>query len=78
MGRIKELEKKSITVSTAFANIAVRGTEFWGGPIDAKYGVLLLEGEVTVSNQAGSVTLSKKGEATNLASPADPPGAPSI
>jgi hypothetical protein len=40
--------------------------------------VLLLEGEVTISNQAGSVTLSKKGEATNLASPADPQGAPSI
>ncbi len=77
-GRIKELEKKSITVSTAFANIAVRGTEFWGGPIDAKYGVLLLEGEVTVSNEAGTVTLSKKGEATNLASPVDPPGAPAI
>jgi hypothetical protein len=55
----------------------VRGTEFWGGPIDAKYGVLLLEGEVTVSNQAGSVTLSAAGQGTNIPSPLDPPGAPS-
>jgi hypothetical protein len=77
-GRIGELKEKSITVSTAFADIAVRGTEFWGGPIDAKYGVLLLEGEVTVSNQAGRVTLSKPGEGTNIASPVDPPGAPAI
>jgi hypothetical protein len=38
--------------------MVLRGTEFWGGPIDAKYGVLLREGEVSVSNQAGSVTLS--------------------
>jgi hypothetical protein len=77
-GRIKELKEKTIIISTAFADIGVRGTEFWGGPIDAKYGVLLFEGEVTVSNQAGSVTLSKKGEGTNIASPLNPPGAPTI
>lgn len=46
----------------------MRGTEFWGGPINAKYGVLLLEGEVTVSNQAGSVTLSAPGQGTDIAS----------
>jgi hypothetical protein len=73
-GRIKELKEKTIIISTAFADIGVRGTEFWGGPIDAKYGVLLFEGEVTVSNQAGSVTLSKKGEGTNIASPLNPAG----
>ncbi len=77
-GRIKELKEKTIVITTAFADIGVRGTEFWGGPIDGKYGVLLLEGEVTVSNQAGTVTLSKKGEGTNIASPLDAPSAPSI
>jgi hypothetical protein len=77
-GRIKELKEKSIIVSTAFADIAARGTEFWGGPIDAKYGVLLLESEVVVSNQAGQVTLSKTGEGTNIASPLDPPSEPTI
>jgi hypothetical protein len=77
-GRIKELKEKSIVVSTPFADIAVRGTEFWGGLIDAKYGVLLLEGEVTVSNQAGRVTLSKTGEGTNIPSPLDPPSEPAI
>jgi hypothetical protein len=75
-GRIKELKEKTIVITTAFADIGVRGTEFWGGPIDGKYSVLLLEGEVTVSNQAGSVTLSKKGEGTNIASPLDAPSAP--
>ncbi len=77
-GRIKELKEKTIIISTAFADIGVRGTEFWGGPIDGKYGVLLLAGEVTVSNQAGSVTLSQRGQGTNIASPLDAPSAPTL
>jgi hypothetical protein len=56
------------------ADIGVRGTEFWGGPMDQKYGVLLLEGEVTVSNQAGSATLSTPGQGTDIPSPLDAPG----
>jgi hypothetical protein len=51
-GRIKEMKDSKIAVSTPLADIGVRGTEFWGGQLD-KYGVLLLEGKVTVSNQAG-------------------------
>jgi hypothetical protein len=38
-GRIKEMKDGNIAVSTPFADIGVRGTEFWGGPLD-KYGVL--------------------------------------
>jgi hypothetical protein len=76
-GKIKELKDTKIAVSTPVADIGVRGTEFWGGPLEAKYGVLLLEGEVTVSNQAGSVTLSGSGQGTDIPSPLDAPGAPS-
>jgi hypothetical protein len=76
-GRIKGLKDKKIAVSTPVADIGVRGTEFWGGPIDAKFGVFLIEGEVTVSNQAGSVTLSGSGQGTDIPSPLDAPGAPS-
>ena len=47
--------------------------EFWGGPMDQKYGVLLLEGEVVVSNQAGNVTLSTPGQGTDIPSPLDAP-----
>jgi hypothetical protein len=75
-GRIKELKDHKIAVSTPVADIGVRGTEFWGGPLD-KYGVLLLKGEVSVSNQAGSVVLSKPGQGTDIPSPLDAPGAPS-
>jgi len=75
-GRIKELKDHKIAVSTPVADIGVRGTEFWGGPLD-KYGVLLLQGEVTVSNQAGSVVLSNPGQGTDIPSPLDAPGGPS-
>ncbi len=77
-GRMEELKEKTIVISTSFADIAVRGTEFWGGPIDAKYGVLLLEGEIIVSNQAGHVRLSKTGEGTNIATPLGLPSEPTI
>jgi hypothetical protein len=75
-GRIKELKDHKIAVSTPVADIGVRGTEFWGGQLD-KYGVLLLAGEVAVSNQAGSVVLAKPGQGTDIPSPLDAPGAPS-
>ena len=72
-GRIKGLKQYNIIVSTPVADIGVRGTQFWGGPLD-KYGVLVLEGEITVSNQAGRVTLSGAGQGTDIPSPLDPPG----
>jgi hypothetical protein len=73
-GSIKGLKQSNIAVSTPVADIGVRGTEFWGGPMDQKYGVLLLEGEVTVSNQEGSATLSTPGQGTDIPSPLDAPG----
>ncbi len=57
-GRMKSLKDKHILVSTPLAEIGVRGTEFWGGPIDGQYGVFLIKGEITVTSQGGSVTLS--------------------
>ena len=72
-GRIKELKQNTIVVSRPVADIAVRSTEFWGGPLD-KYGALVRNGEITVSNQPGSVTLSGTGQGTDVPSPLDPPG----
>jgi hypothetical protein len=55
--------------------LGVRGTDVWGGPIDRRYGVLLLEGVVEVTNAAGSVVLRTPGEGTNIAAPGTAPGA---
>jgi len=72
-GRIKGLGQHKIVISTPVADIGVRGTTFWGGPLD-QYGVLVLEGEISVSNQAGSVVLSGTGRGTDIPSPLDLPG----
>jgi hypothetical protein len=74
-GRMKSLKDKNILVSTPLATIGVHGTEFWGGPIDGQYGVFLIEGEITVTSQGGSVTLSGGGQGTDIPSLLDPAGA---
>jgi hypothetical protein len=76
-GEIKGLRQRKIAISTPVAEIGVRGTEFWGGPINSAYGVLLLEGEVSVSNRAGRVILSAPGQGTDIPSPLGAPGTPS-
>ena len=65
-GGIEKLQKKTVTVSTPVAAMAVRGTDFWAGPIDGQYGVLLLKGNVRVSNRAGAVTLNRPGWGTDI------------
>ncbi len=50
-GKIEQMHDKSVTVNTPNAALAVRGTHFWAGPVNGKYGVLLLEGNVRVSKR---------------------------
>lgn len=64
-----------VKIITANAVMGVRGTTFWGGPIDNAYGVLALSGVVTVSTNAGSVTLTE-GQGTMISAADAPPEAP--
>jgi len=41
-GRISDMQHKNIGVQTAFGALAVRGTDFWWGPIEGQNGVLLV------------------------------------
>ncbi len=62
-------------MTTPVAIIGIRGTEFWGGPIDDQaLGVFLIEGAVSVSNAAGEQILSQPGQGTNIATPGAVPG----
>lgn len=63
-----------ISLRTQVVEIGIRGTDFWTGPIDGQFGVLLLDGAVTVSNAAGAVVLDQPGEGTNIAGPGAAPG----
>jgi hypothetical protein len=74
-GRLSKLAKADVNVTTPVANIGIRGTEFWAGPIDNQaLGVFLVNGAVTVSNAAGAQVLSQPGQGTNIAAPGVAPG----
>jgi len=74
-GRLSKLAKSSVNVGTPAANIGIRGTDFWAGPIDNQaLGVLLVVGAVDVSNAAGTQTLNRPGQGTNIATVGAAPG----
>lgn len=74
-GRLSKLASADVSVTTPFATLGIRGTEFWGGPIDDQVlGVFLIEGVVSVSNAAGQQILSRPGQGTNIATPGTAPG----
>lgn len=53
-------------VRTPVATLGIRGTQFWGGPLDGALDVFLLEGKVEVQNAAGRVLLDAPGQGTVL------------
>jgi len=74
-GQLSKLPTSSVSVTTPVATLGIRGTEFWGGPIDDQaLGVFLIEGAVSVSNAAGEQILSQPGQGTNIAAPGAAPG----
>lgn len=77
-GKLDKTPASLSQVETPFATIGIRGTEFWGGPIDGQSGVFLLAGAVSVRNPSGSVELTSPGQGTNIVAPSTPPGAVTI
>ncbi|MEJ2375154.1 MAG: FecR family protein [Pseudolabrys sp.] len=74
-GQVSKLANADVSVTTPVATVGVRGTEFWGGPIDSQaLGVFLIEGAVSVSNAAGQQILNQPGQGTNIATPGASPG----
>jgi len=75
-GQVSKLASADASVTTPVAVVGIRGTEFWGGPIDDQVlGVFLIEGAVGVSNAAGQQILNQPGQGTNIAAPGVAPGA---
>ena len=78
-GQVSKQPNKEVAVTTPVATIGIRGTEFWGGPIDDQVlGVFLIDGAVTVTNIAGEQVLDTPGQGTNIATPDAAPGAVTI
>lgn len=63
--------RNSVEVRTPVAVIGIRGTTVWGGEIDDGYGVLALDGTVTVTTDARTTTL-RPGEGVTIIAPSEP------
>ena len=74
-GQVSKLARTDVSVTTSVATVGIRGTEFWGGPIDGQaLGVFLIDGTVRVSNAAGARILNRSGQGTNIATRGVAPG----
>lgn len=67
--RMAKLTGQQLWLRTPVATVGVRGTQFWTGPLDGRFGVLLLAGEVSVENTSGRVELSQPGTGVFIAPP---------
>jgi len=61
-----------VQIRSPFALIAVRGTRFFAGPSNDRFGVFVVRGSVTVTS-AGQQVILREGEGTDIASPGTPP-----
>jgi hypothetical protein len=62
-GRIEGVNGATVQIHTPVGAIGLLGTTVWGGPIDNGYGVIVLNGQVTVTGRRGTMTL-KQGQGT--------------
>jgi hypothetical protein len=66
-GKLMTVAGARFTVETETATIGIRGTTFWGGPIDGVFEVALLDGKaIVVENKAGRVVIDKVGDGTAI------------
>jgi len=66
-GQMTKIADSTVTVTTPVATLGVRGTNFWGGPIDGATGVVLFEGQVSVATSAGISLLNRPGVGVDIA-----------
>ena len=71
-GSLGKTPASTVGVTTPVATVAVRGTDFWGGPIDGLYGVFLTEGAVAVAAGGRETLLDAPGEGMTIAPPRPP------
>jgi ferric-dicitrate binding protein FerR (iron transport regulator) len=64
--------RAGVQVRSPFALIAVRGTRFFAGPSNDRFGVFVVRGSVAVTSANKQVIL-RQGEGTDIASPGMPP-----
>src|SRR5712675_1674707 len=64
--------RAGVQIRSPFALIAVRGTQFFAGPSNERFGVFVARGSVAVTS-AGQQVILREGEGTDFVSPGTPP-----
>lgn len=64
--------RPGVQIRSPFALIAVRGTRFFAGPSNDRFGVFVVRGSVVVTS-AGQQAILREGEGTDIVSPGSPP-----
>jgi ferric-dicitrate binding protein FerR (iron transport regulator) len=64
--------RAGVQIRSPFALIAVRGTRFFAGPSNDRFGVFVARGSVAVT-AAGQQVILREGEGTDIVSPGTPP-----
>ncbi|MEJ0012761.1 MAG: FecR domain-containing protein [Bauldia sp.] len=77
-GHLNEGAVRTASVTTPAATIGVRGTDFWGGPIDGGNGFLLIDGAIDVTVNGTSVAIDNAGTGVTFSSGAAQPGMVSV
>lgn len=72
-GLVAKKANPDVNIATPVGSIGIRGTDFWGGPIDGQYGVMVNEGRVDLTTQAGAVSVAQ-GQGTTVANRYSKPG----
>ena len=65
-GKLTKGRQSSAQIFTPVATVGIRGTDFWGGPIDGAYGIFLREGAVSVQSGGGQSVLNRPGQGVNI------------
>lgn len=73
--RMGQKADDDLRLRSAYGLIAVRGTRFYAGPSDGRFGVLVGEGRVEVSAAGKTVVLGPQ-QGTDFAAPGAPPSPP--
>ena len=65
-GKIEGPTGGNVAINTPVGTLGVRGTTVWGGPVDGGYGVIVLDGLVSVTTKEGQVVNLRKGQGTMI------------
>jgi hypothetical protein len=65
---------RTASVTTPAAVVGIRGTDFWGGPVDGQEGFVLLDGAIDVTVNGATVAIDNAGTGVGFDAGASQPG----